>query len=226
MDIPWLAASPWPIVTLVFAGAIALITLGWLFERANQRRYARVLATGEPAEATVLAARDTGWRTMGRVHIGYTLEVRRQGHPPYQARTRLMIHRPWSTIPYPPGSVVAVRVDPAQPQRVVFAATTAVLGGGSVVEDSAAIPAASRVFVADGQAYRSIDELPPEARTAFSAAMSAFAAADGDSPPESVSRFAGSSALERLRELAAMRNEGLISAAEYEAKKAEILERL
>jgi hypothetical protein len=95
-----------------------------------------------------------------------------------------------------------------------FAATIPVLGGGTLAESASAFAAAGRVFVADGQAYRSIDDLPPEARTAFSAAMSAFAAAAADGPPTSVSRFAGSSALERLRELAAMRNEGLISTAE------------
>lgn len=146
----WLTESPWPILALAFGGVALLVLAAFLMERASQRRYQRILELGEPAEATVLAARDSGWRTNGRPHIRFTLEVRRSGHPPYQTTLNLQIHRPWSAIPYPPGSLVQVRVDRDRPERVAIVDARPVLGGAMI--DVGALPLGG-VRVSNTQVY-------------------------------------------------------------------------
>jgi hypothetical protein len=181
MRLDWLTASPWPLLALVLVGVVLLAAVAWQMERGAQRAYERLVESGVPAEATVLRARDSGWRTNGRVHIVYELEVWRPGGRPYKATARLQIHRPWSPIPYPPGSVVAVRVDPYRPERVAIAGGTPVLGGALA------------------------PDMPPGG---------GYATGDGADPAW------------RLRMLKAMCDEGLITPEEFEAKKAQILERL
>jgi hypothetical protein len=188
----WLTASPWPIIALVAMGAGLLIVVAWYLEWRAMRAYVRLAATGEPAEATVLGARDSGWRTNGRVHLAYKLEVRRPGQAPYAATTRLQIHRPWTAFPYGPGDVVRVRVDRDRPERVVIEGGQPVLGG------AVAGAAGSSALLSPATA---------------GPGLAGFVAA-------------APSAGERLRELRGLYDEGLITAEEYEAKKAAILEQL
>lgn len=243
MNMSWLTASPWPILGMVLLGIALLILAAWRAEWGAMRRAERLLAEGALAEATVLSARDSGWRTMGRPHIAYELEVRRPGLPPYQASTRLMIHRPWSAVPYPPGSIVPVRVDPARPERVAFAESVPVLGGvqasahapttasATVFEAGTAGARGGSLFVIDGTSYTSLEEMPPEARaTAAQALGSLRDLAAGDEPPGFAANGPDGAAepgvRARLRELKALLDEGLISAEEYAAKRAAILEEL
>jgi hypothetical protein len=256
MDLSWLTASPWPIVIILsFLTGPALVILAFQLERGKQRAAERLLAEGELAEATVLSAKDSGWRTMGRTQIAVELEVRRPGRPPYKASTSYMIPRPWSPAPYTRGSLVQVRVDPERPERVVIATGQPVLGGvaaptepdlgaaaatilgslGQTVSPALGGISTANVIVVDGKTYSSAADLPPDAREAYERAMSAFADRDGDGVPDifgaagspaAASGATGIGSAERLRQLKAMRDEGLISAAEYEAKKAAILEQL
>lgn len=72
---------------------------------------------GESAEAMILKIWDTGMTVNDDPVVGFLLEVRPQGKPVYQAETKLRISR--LHVPaIQPGNVVAVRYDPAQPQRV------------------------------------------------------------------------------------------------------------
>lgn len=219
----WFTSSPWPILTLVFLGTGLLIFLAWYLEWRGKVAYARLLATGEAALATVLSARDTGWRTNGRPHIAFDLEVRRDGHPPYRASTRLQLQRKWSPIPYGPGAVVRVRVDRDHPERVAIDGGEPVLGGAQFRPDGSAVASAvaaglatgatgsSQVYIVNGTPYSSPDALPPELRAIFEQTLGAAPAPDP---------------AERLRALKRLYDEGLITAEEYEAKRAAILETL
>jgi len=85
-----------------------------------------------------------------------------------------------------------------------------------------------------GQVYTNVDEMPPEVRQAYQKAMSVFADADHDGIPDIFQGRAmprpGLSATpqtddiaQKLQKLRGLRDAGLITDQEYEAKKAEIL---
>ncbi len=80
----------------------------------------KLLESGEPAEATILAVTDTGV-TVNRIYpvVKLLLEVRPQGRPPYQVETKMMLNR--MDIPQiQSGKVVPVKIDPRRPQRVAI----------------------------------------------------------------------------------------------------------
>lgn len=219
----WLT-SPWPFVVLAILGTVLLAFFAWYSEWRAQQAYEHLVTTGESAEATVLSAKDSGWRTNGRPHIVYELEVRRLGHPPYRAKAKLQINRPWSSLPYGPGMILRVRVDRDRPERVVIEGGEAVLGGarfspplidlGDIAANSFSIGKVSSgdLFMVNGTSYASREEMPPEVRAGFEEAMDAL---QGVLDPA-----------ERLRELKALYDEGLLTAEEYEAKRAAIVEKL
>ncbi|NJN17259.1 MAG: SHOCT domain-containing protein [Oscillochloris sp.] len=138
------------------------------------------------------------------------MEVQRPGHPPYQASTRMLIKRKSSLFApsnvYPPGTRLDVRVDRNRPERVAIVGP---IGGATTAN--------AQVFMVDGQVYDRGADLPPEAQQVFAQAAELFG--------EGLAA-AGSGAAARLAELKKMRDQGLITETEYEAKKAEILERL
>lgn len=222
----WLTSSPWPILALVFLGTGLLIVLAWYSELRAKQAYTHLATTGEAALATVLSAKDSGWRTNGRPHITFELEVRRDGHPPYRAKTRLQLQRKWSPIPYGPGAIVRVRVDRDHPERVAIAGGEPVLGGARFHPEGSAAAAisaglatgatsttsTSQVYIVNGTPYASLEALPPEARAIFEQTLGASAPAPDPA--------------ERMRALKRLYDEGLISAEEYEAKRAAILEQL
>lgn len=237
MNLDWLTASPWPILALVFGAVALLVFTAWLLERRAQAAYQSLLDHGEPAEATVLGARDTGWRTNRRPHIAFTLEVRRVGHPPYQATTRLQIHRPWTAIPYPPGTRLRVRVDPERPERVAIERVTPVLGGaiaGGLIDFGSSVmgsfssgPVTSgNLYVVDGRRYASPAEMPPADRALYDQLRSVLRGDDDGLPAGPDGAPAAADPRSRLRELKTLLDEGLITPAEYAAKKAQILEHL
>lgn len=232
LNLDWLTEGPWPVLIPFFTVMILLGLAAFLMGRASTRAYQRLLAEGEPAEATVLAAKDTGWHTNKRPHISYELEVRREGRPPYTARVRLLLHRPWSPIPYPPGSRLRVRVDRDRPDRVAIEGGTPVLGGamaggGPGLSLSGQISAAN-VYIVNGQTYDSLAAMPPEVRAAFEQASAALADANQNGLPDLFEGMAGAAddPRARLRALKALLDEGLISQSEYEAKRAAILDQL
>jgi hypothetical protein len=206
-----LLANPFTYVAGVLTLLVSLIVLAVVLERGDRRRYERLLASGEPAEATVLKATNSSWRTNGRPHILFELEVRRRGHSPYRATTTLTIPRPWSPVPYGPGHVVPVRIDPADPKQVVIAET-----GQADASWLGPLPAAVRSSSIAGPG-----SLPPEARQALALAQSLLDDASAGAPAAQAG--GPRSPAERLRALQGLRDEGLISAEEHARKRAEIL---
>jgi hypothetical protein len=78
----------------------------------------KLLESGEPAEATILAVTDTGV-TVNQIYpvVKVLLEVRPQGRQPYQVETKMILNR--MDIPQiQPGKVVQVRFDPRNPEKV------------------------------------------------------------------------------------------------------------
>jgi hypothetical protein len=90
----------------------------------------------------------------------------------------------------------------------------------------------ARRIIFNGREYASPEEMPREAREAYEAALGVFADNDGDGVPdmfEGLTRQQSQTqgdAARRLAELKGLFDAGLINAAEYEAKKAEILRSL
>ncbi len=79
-----------------------------------------LLATGESAQATIVNLWDTGTTVNDNPLVGLLLEVRPTSRPPYQVKTSLLISR--LQIPqYQPGRVLAVKVDPKNPEKVAIA---------------------------------------------------------------------------------------------------------
>jgi hypothetical protein len=129
------AAGPW----LVISGAIMIavaIGLGFLARRLSGAKGARdaLVSTGIPAEATVLSIRETGisFRSGTEVLVGFELEVRMAGRPPYNAALEQGVPRIMLGGVLP-GSVVVVRVDPADPLNVAIDFSVAPRPAGGVV---------------------------------------------------------------------------------------------
>lgn len=80
----------------------------------------QLLVTGEPAQATVIQLWDTGVMMNNSPQVGLMLEVRPTGRPAYQVETKQFVsHLRLSQVQ--PGSIVNVRLDPANPNRVALA---------------------------------------------------------------------------------------------------------
>lgn len=109
--------SIWPIIVgpVIAAGIGALL---WAAFGALYRENA-LLRSGEPAQARIIAVRDTGVTVNDNPRIELELEVRRAGHPAYQTRTRAVVSRLQAAL-YQPGMNVDVRVDPKKPKRVAL----------------------------------------------------------------------------------------------------------
>lgn len=78
-----------------------------------------ILAIGQPARAEILQLLDTGTRINDDPVVEFVLEVRPEGKPPYQARTRGWV----SQLDIPavqPGRVVPVKFDLQVPSRVAM----------------------------------------------------------------------------------------------------------
>ncbi len=83
-----------------------------------------LLATGENAQATIVNLWDTGTSVNDNPLVGLLLEVRPASRPPYQVKTSLLISR--LQIPqYQPGRVLAVKLDPTNPEKVAIAGVIA-----------------------------------------------------------------------------------------------------
>jgi hypothetical protein len=83
----------------------------------NGARSRALLATGEPAEAVILAAADTGVTVNDCPQARLTLEVRPEGRPPYRAEATMLVGR-LQTGMLVPGTHARVKFDPADPSRV------------------------------------------------------------------------------------------------------------
>ncbi|SRR5258708_2807364 len=79
----------------------------------------QLLATGEPAQATILRMWDTGTRLNDNPMVGLALEVHPASRPPYQVETRALV--PLVKISQvQTGANIAVRFDPTDPSKVAL----------------------------------------------------------------------------------------------------------
>ena len=104
--------------SLLCTGVITVAAIGIpiYLMRSNQKKAEALMATGTPGEATVLQLADTGMRINDNPRLSLLLEVRLPGYPPYQIQKTMtvpMIRMSQVQV----GSIVAVMVDPAQPNN-------------------------------------------------------------------------------------------------------------
>jgi hypothetical protein len=84
---------------------------------AQQTVATQLTASGEPATAQVLAARDTGTLINMQPVLEIDLLVNRAGQPPYPATvSQLVPHAQLGALP--PGTTISVKVDPTNPAVV------------------------------------------------------------------------------------------------------------
>lgn len=244
-----LSTLPW-IIGGSTLGTI-LLSFGIVFwvmavvQRGEARRR-ELLASGEPAEATVINTDYTGVRVNGRRQIATLLEVRRGGQPPYKATDRYYLNGDlFSNTPiYPPGATVQVRVDPQAHKRVAIAGLTggvaassafsqAVSGlssGAPFTQAMSGLPgqvSSTNMFMVNGKQYTSLEQMPPEVRQSFAQMGSMLGDANNNGLPNIFEQAEPArSPSERLAELKRMLDQGLINAQEYETKRAEILRQM
>ncbi|HEV2860034.1 MAG TPA: DUF3592 domain-containing protein [Pyrinomonadaceae bacterium] len=102
------------LVTLPFV-ALTLVFVGRLVR--NSARNRALLAKGEPAQAFILSAADTGVTVNDSPQVRLRLEIRPAGRPPYEAQTTLLVGRLQVGM-LAPGTPVCVKFDPTDPSRV------------------------------------------------------------------------------------------------------------
>jgi len=101
------------IVPLGITGAIFYV----VFKKINANK--ALVASGEPAQAQVLSASETGTRLNDQPEVVFALQVMRHGHPPYQANASAYVSQ-FNIPKLQPGSVVPVKVDPGNPLQVAI----------------------------------------------------------------------------------------------------------
>lgn len=101
--------SPWMIAMwALFAGTFVFLLASLLVGTISNRR---ILASGQSAEARILALSDTGTRINQNPVVNISLEVRPPNHPAFVAETRQtvsIIHLP----SFQPGKIVRVKFIP------------------------------------------------------------------------------------------------------------------
>ena|SRR5262245_21150651 len=109
------------VVTLGFTFAILALVFYFVWVKLLQpmRESRKLLQTGSPARAKILALADTGVRLNDNPQVLLTLEVTPDGgfQGPYQAQTKAVIsfvHLPQ----YQPGARLRVKFDPQNPANV------------------------------------------------------------------------------------------------------------
>ncbi len=105
---------------LVTIGTLVFVTR-FLTKMANaSKAAARVLSSGTPAVAQVLAANQTGTYVNNNPQIVLTLNVTPHGGTPYQAHVTKVVSM-FEIPQYQVGAQLDVRVDPANPANVAVA---------------------------------------------------------------------------------------------------------
>jgi len=109
----------WTVVPVVAITVVGLVVF-FVFVRRIMGADKRLVASGIPGTAIVLAVRDTG-TTINNVNavLDVRLQVTLPGHAPYETQSEVTLGRmSWGALQ--PGMTVAVKVDPKDPRRVAI----------------------------------------------------------------------------------------------------------
>jgi riboflavin synthase alpha subunit len=108
------------VVTLIIIGRVRGMVNG-VVGSVNQMNVnnAQILASGEPAQATVLQIWEAGMTVNNNPMIGISLQVQPMNRPAYQVQLQTMISR-LKLSQVQPGSVVNVRIDPIDTNKVAL----------------------------------------------------------------------------------------------------------
>jgi hypothetical protein len=109
------------VVVSLVATVVPLALVGFLVFRLMKGSAERqkLLQTGVPATAQVIAVQQTGTYVNNQPEVMATLMVQRAGAPPYQVNTTMIL----SLLEVPrlqPGASVAVKIDPQDAQKVAI----------------------------------------------------------------------------------------------------------
>ena len=146
-----------PIIVLT----IVIIVVAMIFVRrltGNTAANRALMASGETAQATVLQMSDTGMRINDNPRVSLLLEVHPANRPAYQVEVKQVISMLQAS-QYQPGQQLEVKIDPADPKKVVIAAIlagagAAGLGGG--VPSTADPKQVEQMLLAQEQMYNAV----------------------------------------------------------------------
>lgn len=218
---------------LLIFSVIAFV-FGWRWFT-NIRKQA-LLENGNPAEAEIIEVWHTGL-IVNRINIqvGMRLQVRPASLPPYETKTYTYISRR-DPISYRPGMLLDVRYDPNNQKRIAIAGIKAEIVNGTMVQRAEE----EKLYFGDQQ-FLKLDDLPEEHQVRYRQLMSMLADEDQDGIPDALDLNVthestspngshpveeGIEAVETLRNLKELLESDLITQAEYDAKKQEILSRM
>lgn len=226
-----------PVLLPIFSIGLFVLIFGLAFGPlvVDGLRHNRLRASGETAEATILRLQETGVRVNRQPRVKITLSVRPSMRPAYEAVTHKLISY-FEISHYQPGAVMEVKFDPNNPQSVVILGPKASAWGGAFAGGATPNVTTAQTYIVNGQAYSSLDQLPPEARQALGSVSGLLGDANQNGIPDMMESAMSSAQVinmgatedrvKKLAELKTMLDQGLITALEYETKKNEILSRM
>ena len=106
------------LISLAVTIAVTLVLIRFIRKSMGQDR--KIVENGIPARAKILSVRQTGVMINNQPQVEFQLEVHPPSGMPYQAQAKAVV----SLVQIPqvqPGAEVAVKIDPTDPSKVVFA---------------------------------------------------------------------------------------------------------
>lgn len=113
-----------PLAGIILSTAfISVFYLVFKFTLGPEVESRRILEQGEPAEATILEVKETGW-TINNIYyvVKFVLEVRPKNLPSYKTEAQGMISR-LTMSQFQVGAVVPVKYDSREPKKVALVQT-------------------------------------------------------------------------------------------------------
>ncbi len=151
---------------------IVVIVVTMIFIRrlsGNTAANRQLMATGETAQATILHMSDTGMRINDNPRVSLLLEVRPATRPAYQVEIKQVISMLQAS-QYQPGQQLEVKIDPADPKKVVIAAILAgagaTMGGMSAAADPKQV---EQMLLAQEQMYNAVRSMGEAAQATIMA---------------------------------------------------------
>ncbi len=143
-----------PIIILT----IVIIVVAMIFVRrltGNTAANRQLMATGETAQATVLQMSDTGMRINDNPRVSLLLEVHPANRPAYQVEIKQVISMLQAS-QYQPGQQLEVKIDPADPKKVVISAILAGANLPGAVSSAANAQQVEQMLLAQEQMYNAV----------------------------------------------------------------------